>query len=61
VRVREFGTELPQSPSVSSAGPRRRHRRYAKRIIPYVGIALAALGVFAGVLGALGLLAGLFD
>jgi hypothetical protein len=31
------------------------------KVVPYLGIALAAIGVFAGILGALGLLAEFFD
>jgi len=31
------------------------------KVAPYLGIALGAIGIFAGVLGALGLLAELFD
>jgi len=31
------------------------------KVAPYLGIALAAVGVFAGILGALGLLSEFFD
>ena len=59
--VHEFESHLLQSPSLNHAGSRHRRRRLVLKVAPYLGIALGAIGIFAGVLGALGLLAELFD
>lgn len=59
--VHEFEPHLPQSPSLNHTGSRHRRRRQVLQVAPYLGIALGAIGVFAGILGALGLLAGLFE
>jgi len=59
--VHEFDPHLLESPSLNHAGSRHRRRRQVLKMAPYLGVALAAVGVFAGILGALGLLAELFE
>jgi hypothetical protein len=59
--VHQLEPHLTESPPLNHSGSRRRRRRQVLKVVPYLGIALAAIGVFAGILGALGLLAEFFD